>query len=185
VAGSVPSIRVTLSDTPAANTSVSLTSSGSALTVPATVLVPAGSRYGTVVVTCSGVDTDTPVFVTATLNSVATVSPTVTVQHATLDHMTYNVKLSPNHWVDNQTVPIKITLTGPAGPSGYLVTISDGFLFPLVGKPFQVLVPAGQSIVQTSFTSANYGKAFEQGTTTTTGQDSVSSSTNWSINLPL
>jgi hypothetical protein len=123
VAGSKPSIRITLSDTPTTAMDVSISASDSAVSLPgATVPAVIGSRYITFPVAFLGVDGNTNVAVTASANGTSVTSPTMTIVAASLLRVTFNTTPVSNVVTgDQQNVELKITMTGPVGPSGFLV----------------------------------------------------------------
>ena len=163
MAGSKPSIRITLDVAPTVNTNIPIsTTYPEFVTLPgSTVVATAGSRYVTFQVTLNGVDDPWVVSVSATSGGVTAQSPDMMIQRATLIRVTFNT--SPvNELHFNATVQVKYTLSGPAGPSGYRVTFenlntgdldSDDFseFFDSLQAGTGVEIPAGQSIGRISY----------------------------------
>jgi hypothetical protein len=126
-AGSKPSLRITLDSAPDADTPISISASDSAkVTLPgASVTAVAGSRYVIVPVTLNGVDADAAVHVTASNGGASVDSPSITILHAKLERVTFNTLPVSNVLTSSTATEVKFTLTGPAGPSGYKVSLSS------------------------------------------------------------
>jgi probable HAF family extracellular repeat protein len=136
---------VTLSlPAPAGGAFVALFSGDPAVTVPASVLVPAGANSATFPVTTSVVPSDDNVLITASYNGAAQAA-VLTVQAATPASLT----LTPASVIGGAVSTATVTLTGPAPAGGLtLTTTSDNMAVATV--PASVIVPAGQT--STSFT---------------------------------
>ncbi len=139
---------------PAGGTTVGLTSSVPTLvTVPATVLVPAGSVSATFAVTSIQTAVETPVTLTATFPA-ATASVTLTVLASPT---VASVSLSPTSVTGGTTSTATVTLTGPAPAGGATITLASANTS-IATVPASVAVPAGSTsatfTVTTSLESA-------------------------------
>jgi hypothetical protein len=152
--GSIPSLRVVLSDNVATDTTVSLQSDSASLVVPATITVHAGQRYGTVVTGALPVAAATVVHATATLReSSATGTLTIHAAKLLICYFTSGENLTTS-WFSGNRIRFNVVLTGPAGPSG--VQISPFADQPL-GAIFapSVTIPAGQRYYRFAFVTPN------------------------------
>ena len=157
MAGSKPSVRITLSAVATSATQINLSAEGSdlngsmpstAISLPTSVLTIPGSRYVTFPVTLNGVDSNTTLQVKAANAGAGetTSSPSMTILAARLLRVTFNS--SPiNVLRYDVSTEVKFTLTGPAGPSGFVVNLAGcssddvgGYLY------YQVTLDPGQVI---------------------------------------
>ncbi|MDR3692837.1 MAG: hypothetical protein P4L46_25885 [Fimbriimonas sp.] len=139
---------------PSSGTVVSLTSDSSNASVPSTVTVTGGATSATFTLATSAVSGDTTVHIKAT-NATGSQSATLTISAATLAALS----LSPNESVGGNPSTGVVTLSGPTGPKGTVVTLSSSD--PAASVPTSVTVAAGQ-------TSATFGV-----TTGAVGQDTT------------
>lgn len=105
---------------PTGGTTVSLSSNNSSVIVPSTVPVIQGALTATFPITTNGVDSSTPVIVTATLGSTNR-SATLTVTPARM----LNFLVSPGSVTGGSQALGTVNLNGQAGPSGIAVTVSS------------------------------------------------------------
>jgi hypothetical protein len=137
--GSVSTGTVTLSvAAPAPGVLVSLVSNNSAVVVPASVQVPAGSTTATFTATTNPVNSLTSVTVSASYNSVIKTA-TITVQPPALS----SLSLSPSSVSAGSSSIGTVTLTGPA-PAGFTVSLSSSNTS-VATVPSSVPVPAGSA----------------------------------------
>lgn len=132
---------------PPGGVSVALTSSSPAVD-SGTIFVPAGATTGTLMATTNGVDSDTPVTVTATLGSISE-SAVVTVDAAGLSSM----EATPPVVFGGSTAAVLVSLSAAAGPSGVVVGLSssDGTTVP---PGTTVTIPADSFSALASFPTA-------------------------------
>jgi hypothetical protein len=126
-AGSKPSIRVTLAQTAATDTVVTISADGSVVSIPTTLTVPSGSRYGAVQFTAIGAPTDVNTAIYATLGSSQVNTGSFTIQHATILRINitgFDGALPVNTFHETDTLTIKATLDGLAAPAGYSLTVT-------------------------------------------------------------
>ncbi len=121
---------------PAGGATVSLVSSGAAVTVPATVTVAAGARTVTFPASTVPVASDTTVTVSAALGA-TTRTATLTVTAPTLS----SVSVSPATLAGGSPSTGTVTLSGPAPEPGLAVTLASSNVAATV--PPTVTVPAG------------------------------------------
>ena len=142
--GSISTGTVTLGS-PAGPSGVAITlaSSNSAASVPATVTVPSGQTSATFTVTTSGVNANTTSTITASYGS-NQFNQTLTITPASLSIFTLN----PPSVLGGASSTGTITLTGPAGTSGTIISLASSSASATV--PASVTVPAGK--VTASFT---------------------------------
>ena len=121
---------------PAGGISVILNSYDGSVTVPASVTIPAGSSSATFTATTIGVASDETVQIKANLGS-NYLFTNLTVLGSTLS----SVVLTPNSVQGGQTSTGTVTLTGPAGLNGAIVTlsVSNGY----ASAPQSVTIAAG------------------------------------------
>ncbi len=117
---------------------VMLYSNSISAVVPATLTIPAGQISGTFPITTTGVNTVTPVTITAgaygiTQSATLTISPTALVSFT----------LSPTTIIGGQTSTGVLTLLGPASPQGTTVILTTSN--PIASIPSSVTVPSGQT----------------------------------------
>jgi len=129
-------------------TVVALQSGNSAATVPASVMVPAGSNSATFTVSTIGVNSQTTSAITATLNGTPK-SATLTITPAELTGLFLNPSTVSGGTSSSGTV----SLSGPAGPGGTVVGLSSSSSAAAV--PASVTIPAGQKTA--SFAIATVG----------------------------
>lgn len=154
---------------------ITLTSSNPAVTPPATVTVPAGaSNTGYFQIPTSSVSVLTPVNVTASFGG-STKVLSLNVKPPGL----YTISLSPYSVAGGQPISFaKVTLDGPAGPSGAVVSLASSDPS-AAAPPATVTVAAGTTVspyfvITTSIVSAttsvtitgNYGGITKQATAT-------------------
>ena len=120
----------------AGGTIVSLASNSGFLTVPATVLVPAGASSVNFLLSTSAVATDSPAIVTATLGTISS-SSTITVRAPVLTYL----GLSTASTTGGSTVQGTVYLNVPAPTGGMTVSLSDDSTN--TSMPATVLIPAG------------------------------------------
>jgi trimeric autotransporter adhesin len=130
---------------PAGGLTITLASSKTTVaTVPATVVVPAGSTSATFSVTSKVVTASTTTLISAT-GPALTVSATLTVTPAAL----LSISMSPTIIVNDRSATGKVTLSGPAPSGGIIVSLASSSS--LISKPASVTVAAGAS--SASFTA--------------------------------
>jgi len=104
-------------------TAVSLTSNNpSAAAVPATVIVPSRKSSTSVVITTSGVNSTSAVTFRAQIGSGTPQTCTLTVTPPSVT----SAILSPASVAGGNPSTLKVSLSGPAGPGGVAVTVTDG-----------------------------------------------------------
>ncbi|MDR3689105.1 MAG: protease pro-enzyme activation domain-containing protein [Fimbriimonas sp.] len=140
---------------PPGGVTVSLASNNACVTVPASVTIGAGATTGTWSATTSGVDSSTPVTITATLNSTSKTC-TLTVLPASA----YTLTLYPSSVKGGTTLTANIHLNGRSGPSGTVVTLGSADTS-LATVPATVTIPPNTSNTNFSITT------FAVGTTST------------------
>lgn len=129
---------VTLSgQAPPGGASISLASSASAATLPATVSVPAGATTATFTIATVGVNAQTSVTVSAAFGG-QTASSALTITAVTPSALS----LSPNSVTGGNSTVGMVTLTGPAAPSGTTVSLSTNNAAGTV--PVSVTISGGQ-----------------------------------------
>ena len=127
-------------------TSVVLGSSNSIVSVPQTVVVPAGQTVGTFTLTTQAVAKASNVNITATLGSVSKTSGLiVTAAQLVL------VSVSPSSVTGGTTATGTVSLDGTALAGGYTVTLANTNVF--VTIPKTVTISAGSSMVTFSVTT--------------------------------
>jgi hypothetical protein len=117
---------------------VTLSSSTTAATVPASVTVPSGASLVAFSISTAGVDAATVATVTAKLGTLVQTA-TLTVQPAVLSFLT----LTPTSVKGGTGVQAIVRLNGPAGPSGVSVTLSGDSAVATV--PAKVVIAPGTS----------------------------------------
>lgn len=115
---------------------VTLQSTNAAAITPASVTVPSGSSSTSFVLKTKGVSVSTPVTLTATFNSVSQTA-LLTITPAAVSTVTF----TPTSVVGGATATGRVTLSGGAGPSGDVVSLSSGSSAAIV--PASVTVPSG------------------------------------------
>jgi hypothetical protein len=117
---------------------VTVRSNMSAVTVPATVTIPAGGTYVMFSIKANGVTTSTVVTLSALFNGVTKYS-SVTVSPTTLS----GVSVAPTSVKGGTNAEATVTLSGPTGAAGYMVTLSSSSSS--VTLPASLTFPAGAS----------------------------------------
>lgn len=127
--GDVKAVKVTLSPAPSADTTVSLASSDPAVSVPASVVVPAGRNVATFRASLMGVDALTNATITGSAAGYSDGMQAFTVVPCRDD---FTMSLSSTNVRSGQALQCTVTLPGLAGPGGRLmfVTTTDGALAP-------------------------------------------------------
>ncbi len=173
-AGSPSTGAVTISG-PAASTglAVALSSSLTSAAVPSSVTVASGATTATFTVTTTGVDASTSATITATLGGLKQTA-TLGITASTLG----SVSLNPPSVLGGSSSTGTVTLTGPAGPSGAVVSLSSNSISAKV--PGSVTIPSGKSSATftvtttgvnaqtTAVVSASFGSKTAQASLTTT-----------------
>lgn len=123
---------------PAGGATVTLLSSGSAVTVPNSIIVPGGATSATFTVSATGVAKSTTITLTAGIGSSAK-SEKLTVVPATLSSLTMSVAsiIGGNDSVGT------VSLSGPAGPGGFMISLKSSSS--AITTPSSVTVAAGQT----------------------------------------
>lgn len=177
VGGDYPTGTVTLNNpAPAGGTAVSLSSGNSLVSVPSTVTVSAGSTSATFTVQTLGVDSSTPVTITATLSG-SSKTCTLTLLPASI----YTVAVSPTSVVGGSSTVVTgtVTLNGDAGPSGTVVSLSTSNMA-------IATVPTSVTVIQNgkhaTFTVTTYSVASAQSVTITAKTGSTSATTALTVN---
>ncbi len=133
---------VALAFAPAVNTTVALSSSNPAVTVPASVNVSAGSTTASFNFASTAVLADTPVIVSSSLNQMTKQSSIIVTPEKLV-----SIKVSPISVVGGKSAAGTISLSTLAPTGGYTVALisanSD-----IVSVPSSVTVPAGSKIVK-------------------------------------
>ena len=136
---------------PSGGTVVTTTSSNqSAMPVPASVIVAAGSSVGQVDFTAGNVSTPTQAKFTATLGS-SSMSVTITVNPDPTPTLG-TVNLFPPEVTGGGSVTVQPDLTGPAPSGGATVTLSSSNSS-LAPVPASVVIPAGSQVASVSITT--------------------------------
>jgi hypothetical protein len=117
---------------------VSLTSSTTAASVPASVTVPSGTSLVAFNITTAGVSVAATATITAKQGSL-TATGTLSIQPAVLSFFTLN----PATVIGGTGLQGIVRLNGPAGPSGVSVALSSPSTFATV--PAKVVIPSGAS----------------------------------------
>ena len=126
------------SEAPFGGVSIPLKSSNAAVVVPSTVVVPAGETSATFRATTGNVSTPTTATITAGTGSTA-VTASLTVELVDLS----SVVVSPSSVGGGLTATGTVSLSGAAGPSGTVVSLSSTSTSAIV--PGSVIVAAGSS----------------------------------------
>ena len=116
-------------------TDVTLSSSSTSVTVPATLAVPAGATAANVAVHTTAVSAITSVTLTAKLGSIS-LHTTLTVEPAAL----VSIKLEPTSVIGGNNAAFAVYLDGPAGPPGTVVALTTSSTN--ASLPTTVAVPA-------------------------------------------
>jgi hypothetical protein len=135
--GSVATLTITLGGpAPPSGSTVTLSSSGTAFPVPASVVIRAGSNSGELSVRTAAVATAATVTVTAAYNG-ASKTAGVTVNPAALSSLT----VTPSSLEGGSSAVLSVSLSGPAPTGGTSVGLqSSSAAFPV---PSSVVIPAG------------------------------------------
>jgi trimeric autotransporter adhesin len=122
---------------------VSLSSSNAAVTVPASVVIPAGQSMGTFSVSTSAVSS--PVTATVTASSANTASAMLTVNPSSGGNTASiaSLSISPSSVSGGQGATGTVTLASPAATGGVPVSLSSSNA--AVTVPASVVIPVGQS----------------------------------------
>lgn len=145
IGGTVATIQARISSiAPVGGLLIPLSSNSSAISAKS-ITVPAGSTLGSITLPVSGVDQILPVTLLATLGSI-TKSAGITILPAILSQLTV-----PSSILGGAKIPVTVSLTGKAGPSGVTVAVVSLDLTSL--SPVTLLkVPAGASSATGSIT---------------------------------
>ncbi len=127
---------------PSPGVKITLSSSNSAASVPASVVVPTGQSYAVFTVITKSVSQTATAAIGATLTSVSQTA-TLTINPSTLASLT----VDPTTVTGGNQAIGTVTLDGPAGPGGASVTLSADSVLATI--PATVIIPEGQ-------TSANF-----------------------------
>ena len=142
---------VTLSGPSGSSGTVVLLSSSSAfVTAPTSVTIPSGQKSATFPVSTKSVDSQISAGVTGTLSGAGTTG-FLTVNLPTLS----SVGVNPNSVLGGASTTGSVTLTGPAGPSGVVVSLSSSS--GVVSVPSTVTIPSGSNSVNFTVTTAGVG----------------------------
>ncbi len=136
---------VQLSGAATAGTSVALKSASPAVVVPASMPIPTGAKGASFAIATHGVDSPTPVSVTASFSGT-----TMTAQLTLTPAVMQSVVLNQTSVIGGLNSGALVNLTGEAGPSGTTVNLfsTGGFKMPA-----SVMVPAGARNVRFAFTA--------------------------------
>lgn len=146
--GTSTSLKVNLTcKAPVGGLVVALTSNRSEATPVATVTVPAGQTFVTTSVPTTTVSANAAVVLSATANGY-----TKTATLAITPSIPSTVVMTPNVVVGGASSTGKVTLNGPAGPDGAVVTLVSSS--PKVTVPATVTVPAGATSANFTATTA-------------------------------
>lgn len=150
--GAADTVTVTLSaPAPAGGATVALLSSNSALTLPATLVVPAGATTANVAAQTATVATQTSVTIMAKYNG-GTQTASVSVTPVALPALG-SVSVSPASVSGGSAATLNVTLSAAAPAGGAVVAIaSNSAAFPV---PANVVVPAGQKTASLTVTTSS------------------------------
>ena len=147
---------------------VTISSNNSAVQVPSSVTIAAGTAERSFTITTSPVSSSTVATINATLGSV-TLTSSVTVQPAVVT----TVKFIPTSIKGGTADTGEVVLNGKAGPSGTVVLLSSGT--PGVASvPSSVTVPAGQDYATFKVVTTAVTTSTNVTVTATTGSSQVS-----------
>lgn len=157
---------------PSGGTVVSLTSSNqSAMPIPASVTVAAGSSVGQVEFTAGNVTTATTAKFTATLGS-SSMSVTITVEPVPTPTL-FSVNLLPGEAASDSSVTVEPDLNDPAPSGGVTVSLSSSNPS-LAPVPANVVIPAGSYLSNVSITTGTATAVTDVTITATLPSGSVS-----------
>lgn len=142
---------------------VSLSSNNSALVTPASIKFPSGYSSYWYVQKTSGVSTSTAVKITATVGS-SSVSGTTTLTPASLSSLT----LSRSTIAAGTETLATVALTGPAGSSGTVVSLSSGNPA-IAGVPGSIQVNSGSNSASFAITASGVNASTSLALTATLG----------------
>lgn len=125
---------------PVGGAQVTLSSSHSAASVPASVTIPEGGSSATFDVTTTAVTASTTANITGVYNGVSRVS-SLTINPTALDSMS----VEPDDVAGGTYASAVVTLSAPAPAGGAVITLESGNPS-IVTVPAQVTVPAGQTL---------------------------------------
>ncbi len=143
---------------------VNLTSSEAFVSVPATIVVPAGSQNATFTLTTQQVPANKSATITATSPGGQTLKSDVKVQHLGLAKVT----ISAATVVGGNQLTGTIKLTDPAPSDGFLVTLTSSETFATV--PATVTIPAGAQTATFTITTTLPSAEAKDVTITATAQ---------------
>ena len=119
---------------------VTLASSDSSTTVPATITIAAGRSFGSFQITTTAVALQTPVTLTATVGT-QSVTATFVVNPVSLE----GLEIHPGHVVGGGTTTGTVAISGPAPSGGIVITLASNSASATL--PTTVTIPAGQNSV--------------------------------------
>ena len=131
-------------------TTVYLSSNNGAANPPTSIQIPSGATSATFTIATSGVSANTTVVITATSNG-SSQSANLTVKPASLS----SISVAPNGVNGGSSATGTVTLSGPAGVSGSIVSLSSND--PSTTVPSSVTVPSGST--SATFTVSTVGVA--------------------------
>jgi len=177
IGGSNGNVNVTLSGpAPTGGITVALGRSNPIANVPAAMYVPAGQSTGSVLFSTGGVTVDTPVTVSASLNSIVRTAP-VTILRAKL----VAVNTVGSTMVGGTTIQGTVYLDGQAAGTGAVVSLSDDSAF--VTMPASVTITAGYKTA--TYTAATSAVTSNQTVTITAVLNGVTKTTTFTLSLPI
>ena len=119
---------------------VTLASSDSSTTVPATITIAAGRSFGSFQITTTAVALQTPVTLTATVGT-QSVTASFVVNPVSLE----GLEIHPGHVVGGGTTTGTVAISGPAPSGGIVITLASNSASATL--PTTVTIPAGQNSV--------------------------------------
>lgn len=125
---------------------VTLASSDSSTTVPATITIAAGRSFGSFQITTTAVALQTPVTLTATVGT-QSVTATFVVNPVSLE----GLEIHPGHVVGGGTTTGTVAISGPAPSGGIVITLASNSASATL--PTTVTIPAGQNSVAFTITT--------------------------------
>lgn len=176
VGGDYPNLTVAISvPAPGGGAVISLGSNNPAIQPPATVTIPAYSKFITVPLPTLGVDATTSGTITATYGL-----STKTCNQSLVPAVVMAVNVTPNAVVGGiSAVTGKVDLNGKAGPSGIIVTLTSS-LPGAASVPATITIPAGAAHGTFAVTTFTVGAA--QSVTVTASSQGGSATTTLTVN---
>lgn len=179
-AGTTATASVSLSGAATSRTTVSLSSSNTAVaTVPKSVVINSGASGASITVTTLNVSSPSTVTITATLNNVTQkmllkVVPASKVVVAT-------VSANPRVVTGGTSSPVTVTLTGAAPAGGAVITLG-GSRTNICTVDASVTVPAGQTSATANIATTPFIASYWRGTTITATYNGLTESSLFGMN---